>query len=345
MYLHHPPLGGMFCVKFTLRKEGFFMIYNNILELIGNTPLVKINRLNLNSRVTLLAKLEFFNPGGSIKDRIGLVMIESAEKRKILLKSGVVVEATGAGNTGLGLAITSAVKGYKTIFVIPDKVSKEKRNLLQAYGAKVVIAPTAVLPEDKKSYYKVAEKLAKEIPNAFRADQYNNPDNPKAHFMTTGPEIWKETEGKVTHVVIGMGTGGTISGIGKFLKKKDHNIKIIGVDSIGSIFYEYFKTGKHKQALKTWKMEGIGEDFIPKTIDFSLIDDVIKVSDKQAFLTARKLAKYEGILAGGTSGAALYAAQKVSKKIKKGFIVVIFPDSGRSYLSKFYNDEWMKENI
>ena len=321
------------------------MIYNNILELIGNTPLVKINKLNPNLKVTLLAKLEFFNPGGSIKDRIGLEMINSAEKSKKLSKNGVVIEATVAGNTVLGLAITSAVKGYKTIFVIPDKVSEEKRNLLRAYGARVVIAPTAVAPEYKRSYYKVAEKFAKEIPNAFRADQYNNPDNPKAHFMTTGPEIWEETKGKVTHVVIGMGTGGTISGIGRFLKKKNRNIKIIGVDSIGSVFYEYFKTGKHKKALKTWKMEGIGEDFIPKTIDFSLIDDVIKVSDKQAFLTARKLAKSEGILVGGTSGAALYAAQQISKKIKKGLIVIVFPDSGLSYLSKFYNDEWLEENI
>jgi len=321
------------------------MIYNNILELIGNTPLVKINKLNPNAKVTLLAKLEFFNPGGSIKDRIGLEMIESAEKRKILLKNGVVIEATGAGNTGLGLAITSAVKGYKTIFVIPDKVSEEKRNLLRAYGARVVVAPTSVPPEDKRSYYKVTEKLVKEIPNAFQPDQYSNPDNPKAHFMTTGPEIWKETKGKVTHVVVGMGTGGTISGIGRFLKKKNPKIKIIGVDPIGSIFYQYFKTRKYSKGLKTWKMEGIGEDFIPKTIDFSIVDEVIRVNDGQAFSTARKLVKSEGILIGGTSGAALYAAQKISKKLKKGLIVIIFPDSGRSYLSKFYNDEWRKKNI
>jgi len=321
------------------------MIYNNILELIGNTPLVKINKLNPNPEVILLAKLEFFNPGGSIKDRIGLEMIESAEKRKILLKNGVVIEATGAGNTGLGLAITSAVKGYKTIFVIPDKVSEEKRNLLRAYGARVVVAPTSVPPEDKRSYYKVTEKLVKEIPNAFQPDQYKNPDNPKAHFMTTGPEIWKETKGKVTHVVVGMGTGGTITGIGRFLKKKNPKIKIIGVDPIGSIFYQYFRTGKYPKSLKTWKMEGIGEDFIPKTIDFSIVDEVIRVNDGQAFSTARKLAKSEGILIGGTSGAALYAAQKVSKKLKQGLIVVIFPDSGRSYLSKFYNEEWRRKNI
>ena len=320
------------------------MIYNNILELIGNTPLVKINKLNPNPQVILLAKLEFFNPGGSIKDRIALVMIESAEKRKILLKNDVVIEATGAGNTGLGLAITSAVKGYKTILVIPDKVSEEKRNLLRAYGAKVVVAPTAVPPEDERSYYKVTEKLVKETPKAFQPNQYFNPDNPKAHYMTTGPEIWKDTAGKVTHVIVGMGTGGTITGIGRFLKKKNSNIKIIGVDPIGSIFYQYFKTGKYPKRLKAWKMEGIGEDFIPKTIDFSVIDDVIKVNDEQAFLTARSLAKKEGILIGGTSGAALYAAQKVSKNLKKGMVVVIFPDSGRSYLSKFYSDEWMKNN-
>lgn len=343
--MHHPPLGGSALCKVTLRKEGFFMIYNNILELIGHTPLVKISKLNPNHQVILLAKLEFFNPGGSIKDRIGLAMIESAEERKILFKKSVVIEATGAGNTGLGLAMTSAVKGYKTILVIPDKVSEEKRNLLRAYGAKVVIAPTAVPPEDERSYYKVTEKLVKETPKAFQPNQYFNPDNPKAHYMTTGPEIWRETKGKVTHVIVGMGTGGTITGIGKFLKKKNPNIKIIGVDSIGSIYYKYFKTGKYKNALKTWKMEGIGEDFIPETMDFSIVDQVIPVSDKQAFLTARKLAKNEGILSGGTSGAALYAAQKLVKKLKRGLVVIIFPDSGRSYLSKFYNDEWINKNI
>ncbi len=321
------------------------MIYNNILELIGNTPLVKINKLNPNPKVILLAKLEFFNPGGSIKDRIGLEMINSAEKSKKLTKNGIVIEATGAGNTGIGLVMTAAVKGYKTVLVIPDKVSEEKRNLLRAYGAKVVVAPTAVPPEDERSYYKVTEKLVKETSNVFHPNQYYNPDNPKTHFQSTGPEIWKQTKGKVTHVVIGMGTGGTISGIGKFLKKKNSNIKIIGVDSIGSIFYEYFKTGKYKNALKTWKMEGIGEDFVPETMDFSIVDQVIPVSDKQAFLTARKLAKSEGILSGGTSGAALYAAQKLVKKLKNGLVVIIFPDSGRSYLSKFYNDEWINKNI
>lgn len=321
------------------------MIYNNILELIGNTPLVKINGMNSNPRVTLLAKLEFLNPGGSIKDRIGLEMINSAEKSKQLTKNGIIIEATGAGNTGLGLVMTAAVKGYKTILVIPDKVSGEKRNLLRAYGAKVIIVPTAVPPEDERSYYKVTEKLVKETPKVFHPNQYFNPDNPKTHFQTTGPEIWKQTEGKVTHVVVGMGTGGTISGIGKFLKKKNPNIKIIGVDSIGSIYYEYFKTGKYKNALKTWKMEGIGEDFVPKTMDFSIVDQVIPVSDKQAFLTARKLAKNEGILSGGTSGAALYAAQKLVRKLKSGLVVIIFPDSGRSYLSKFYNDEWINKNI
>lgn len=321
------------------------MIYNNILELIGNTPLVKINKLNPNPKVTLLAKLEFFNPGGSIKDRIGLEMINSAEKSKKLSKNGVIIEATGAGNTGLGLAITAAVKGYKTILVIPDKVSDEKRNLLRAYGAKVVIAPTAVPPEDQRSYYKVTEKLVKEIPACFHPNQYFNPDNPKTHFQTTGPEIWEQTKGKVTHVVVGMGTGGTITGVGKFLKKKSPNIQIIGVDSVGSIYYEYFKTGKYKKMLKTWKMEGIGEDFVPETMDFSIVDQVVPVSDKQAFLTARKLAKSEGILAGGTSGAALYATQQISKKLEKGLVVIIFPDSGRSYLSKFYNDEWINKNI
>lgn len=321
------------------------MIYNNILELIGNTPIVKINGMNPNPKVTLLAKLEFFNPGGSIKDRIGLTMIESAEKQEKLKKNSVIIEATGAGNTGLGLVMVSAVKGYKTILVIPDKVSEEKRNLLRAYGAKVVVAPTAVPPEDARSYYKVTEKLVRDTNNVFQPNQYFNPDNPKTHFETTGPEIWKQTNGKVTHVVIDMGTGGTISGIAKFLKRKNSKVQIIGVDPIGSIYHQYFKTGKYPKALKTWKMEGIGEDFIPKTIDFSLIDDVIRVNDRQAFFVARKLAKSEGILSGGTSGAALYAAQKLVKKLKRGLVVIIFPDSGRSYLSKFYNDEWINKNI
>lgn len=318
------------------------MYYNNILEVIGNTPLVKINKLNPNPRVTMLAKLEFLNPGGSIKDRIGITMIEKAEKEKKLKKRGTIVEPT-SGNTGVGLAMTAAIRGYKTVFVMPDKMSEEKRNLLRAYGAKVVVTPTAVSPEDPRSYYQVSDRLTKDTPGAFKPDQYSNPANPQAHFDTTGPEIWKQTEGKVTHVVIGMGTGGTVTGIGRFLKKKNPKIKIIGVDPVGSVYLEYFKTKKIPKIFKTYKVEGVGEDFLPKTMDFSVVDEVIQAEDKDCFQTARRLAREEGILAGGSSGMALFAARKVAKKLKRGLIVVLLPDSGKNYLSKFYNDDWMRD--
>lgn len=318
------------------------MYYNNILELIGNTPLVKINRLNPNPRVLMLAKLEFLNPGGSIKDRIGLPMVEQAEKQNKLKKGGTIIEPT-SGNTGVGLAITAAVYGYKTIFVMPDKMSEEKRNLLRAYGAKVIITPTAVSPEDPRSYYKVSDRLEKEIHDSFKPDQYTNEANPQAHYQTTGPEIWDQTDGQVTHVVIGMGTGGTITGIGRYLKKKNPKIKIIGVDPEGSGYTHYFKTGQMPEIFKTYKVEGVGEDFLPKTMDFSIVDEVVVVSDKESFEMARSLAREEGILAGGSSGLALTAARKVVKKIKKGIVVVIFPDSGKNYLSKFYNDDWMRD--
>lgn len=315
------------------------MIYENILATIGNTPLVKINQLNLNPKVMLAAKLEFFNPGGSIKDRIGPCMITKAEKDGKLKKGGTIVEPT-SGNMGVGLALTAAVKGYKTIFVMPDKMSQEKVSLLRAYGSKVIITPTAVAPEDPSSYYKVSDKLAVRS-GAYKPDQYNNPANPEAHYRTTGPEIWRQTKGKITHLVAGLGTGGTISGIAKYLKGKNQNIKIIGADPVGSIFYEYFKTGKIPKFLKTYKTEGVGEDFLPKTIDFSLIDEVVRVSDKDSFMTARSLARKEGILVGGSSGLALFAARRIAKRIKQGLIVVILPDSGRNYLSKIFNDEWM----
>src|SRR3990167_8644708 len=318
------------------------MYYKNILEVIGNTPLVKINKLNPNPKVVLLVKLEFLNPGGSIKDRIAPFMVEAAEKQK-KLKAGVTIVEPTSGNTGVGLALVAAIRGYKTIFVMPDKMSEEKRNLLRAYGAKVVITPTAVSPEDERSYYKVSNKLTEDIHGAFKPDQYSNPANPEAHYKTTGPEIWEQTGGKVTHVVIGMGTGGTISGIGKFLKEKNPGIKIIGVDPVGSGYYEYYKTGKMPRIFKTYKVEGVGEDFLPKTMDFSVVDDVIPVSDKDCFVTARDLARREGILTGGSGGMALFAARKVVKKLKKGLVVVILPDSGKNYLTKFYNDDWMRD--
>lgn len=318
------------------------MYYNNILEIIGNTPLVKINKLNPNPRVIMLAKLEFVNPGGSIKDRIGKYMIDRAEKEGKLKKGGTIIEPT-SGNTGVGLAMVAALRGYKQIYVMPDKMSEEKRNLLRAYGAKVVITPTAVSPEDPRSYYRVSQDLTQETCGSFKPDQYSNKSNPQAHFETTGPEIWQQTEGKVTHVVIGMGTGGTITGIGKYLKKKNPKIKIIGVDPVGSVYLEYFKTKKIPKIFKTYKVEGVGEDFLPSTMDFSVVDNVIAISDKDSFTIARRLAREEGILSGGSSGMALAGARIVAKKLKKGLIVVILPDSGKNYLTKFYNDDWMKD--
>lgn len=319
------------------------MYYNNILEVIGNTPLVKINKLNPNKRVLMLAKLESFNPGGSIKDRIGFHMIQDAIKRNKLKKDGFIVEATGAGNTGIGLAIAATVLGYKTVLTIPDKVSEEKRNLLKAFGSKLVIAPTAVPPEDERSYYKVADKLAKDIHSSYQPDQYSNPSNPQAHYKTTGPEIWQQTDGQVTHVIITIGTGGTISGIGKFLKEKNPHIKIIGVDHVGSVFLEYFRSGKIPKALKSFRTEGFGEDFVPKTMDFSVVDEVYEVDDKECFLMARDITSKEAILAGSSSGGALIVARKIARKLKKGVIVVVFPDNGRNYLTKFYSDDWMRE--
>ena len=318
------------------------MYYNNILEVIGNTPLVKINKLNPNPKVLMLAKLDFLNPGGSIKDRIGLPLIIDGEESGKLKQGGTIVEPT-SGNTGVGLAQAAVIKGYKTVFVMPDKMSEEKRNLLRAYGARVVITPTAVGPEDPRSYYRESDRLAREISGAYKPDQYSNQENPQAHFKTTGPEIWEQTEGKVTHVVIGMGTGGTITGVGKYLKKKNPKIKIIGVDPEGSGYYQFFKTGKMPKIFKTYKVEGIGEDFLPGTMDFKIVDEVITVTDKESFITARNLARLEGILAGGSSGLALFAARKVIKKIKKGLVVLILPDSGKNYLTKFYNDEWMRD--
>lgn len=321
------------------------MKFPTILNTIGNTPLVEIKKLNLNPTVKLLAKLEYFNPGGSVKDRIGIAMIERAEKEGQLKSGGTIVEPT-SGNTGVGLAMAAAIKGYKTIFVMPDKMSQEKRDLLAAYGAKVIITPTKVSPDDPKSYYQVAERLTREIKGAFMPNQYANPANPLAHYQTTGPEIWRQTKGKVTHVVIAAGTGGTISGVGKFLKEKNSQIQIIAVDPAGSVYAEYFKTKKIKSIFKTYKLEGVGEDFIPQTIDFSVIDQVITVTDKQAFLTTRQLAQKEGILAGGSSGMAFYAAQQLANRLKqRAVIVVIFPDSGKSYLSKIFNPLWLKENL
>lgn len=317
------------------------MIYNNILELIGNTPLVRLNKVTKGIRAIILAKLEFFNPGGSIKDRIGIAMLEEAEKRGLIKPGYTIIEPT-AGNTGIGLALAAIIKGYNIIFTIPDKMSKEKIDLVKALGARVIITPTNVSSDDPKSYTKVAEKLNKEIPNSFIPNQFFNPANPKIHYETTGPEIWKQTDGKIDILVAGIGTGGTITGIGKYLKEKSPKIKIVGVDPEGSIYHHQFY--KTQGEIHSYKVEGIGEDFIPSTFDMKIVDEIILVSDKDSFLMARKLAKEEGIFVGGSGGAAVWAALKVAKDLDKNkTIVVILPDTGRNYLTKIYSDEWMAE--
>src|SRR3990170_5882226 len=261
----------------------------NILETLGDTPLVRLNKVTAGLKPLVLAKLEQFNPGGSVKDRIGIAMIEDAERKGLLRAGGTIVEPT-SGNTGIGLALVAALKGYKMIFTVPDKQSREKINMLKAYGAKVVVTPTAVAPDHPDSYYKVAERLHKETPNSFLPYQYTNPQNPEAHYRTTGPEIWRDTDGKVTHLVSGMGTGGTISGVGKFLKEKNPEVRVIGVDPVGSILTDYFHTRQVSHG-HTYKIEGIGEDFIPETTWWDVIDEVVKVGDREAYLMTRRLAR------------------------------------------------------
>ena len=321
-------------------------VFDNILGAIGYTPLVKLGWIARDLPVPLYAKLELMNPGGSVKDRVGANIIEQAEKRGELKSGGTIVEAT-SGNTGVGLAIAAALKGYKTIFVMPDKMSNEKILLLRAFGAKVIITPTAVAPEDPRSYYEVAKKFARETPNAILANQYHNPDNPLTHEMTTGPEIWNQTDGRVTDVIIGMGTGGTISGIGRYLKSKNPDIKIVGVDIEGSILTEIWQSGgriPEGAYPKTYKVEGIGEDFLPSATDLSVVDWIERAGDRESFLWARQLVRQEGIFAGGSSGSALAGAMKYCRKLKGDHLpVVIFPDSGSRYLSKFYDDKWMRE--
>lgn len=315
----------------------------NILEAIGNTPLIRINRLAKDSPAELWVKADYMNPGGSVKDRIGVWMIDEAERKGLLKPGGTIIEGT-SGNTGLGLALVAAVRGYKVVFTITDKQSREKIDALKAFGAEVIVCPTAVEPEDPRSYYSVAKKLAREIPNSFYPNQYDNQMNPEAHYRTTGPEIWKDTEGKITHFVAGMGTGGTISGVGKYLKEQNPNVKIIGVDPIGSLYYEFVKTGKVGKAL-TYVVEGIGEDFFPTTMNLKILDDCVQVNDEECFVWARRLAKVEGIFTGGSGGGCFSAALRVAKNAKDGDVVIAFlPDSGSRYLSKVYSDGWMREH-
>lgn len=321
------------------------MIYDNILKVIGNTPIVKLNRVTQGSVAQFYAKLEFMNPGGSIKDRIGWWMIEDAEKKGFLKPGGTIVEGT-SGNTGVGLAIAAAIKGYKCIFVLPDKMSAEKVRSLRAFGAKVVVTPTAVEPTDPRSYYSVSRRLAKETDNAFYINQYDNLSNREAHYAMTGPEILSQMP-DIDVFVAGIGTGGTICGVGKYIKEKRPSCKVVAVDPLGSIVYEYFKYGKIQTLPKTYKIEGIGEDFIPKNYDLSVIDDMIQVEDKESFLMTRDLLTKEGLYSGVSSGSAIVGALKWIKAQGEAYrgknVMVLLPDSGNRYLSKVYNDDWMRE--
>ena len=319
-------------------------IFRDVLETVGNTPLVKLNRVVPSGNHQYLAKVEFFNPGGSIKDRIAVAIVEEAEKRGELKPGGTIVEAT-SGNTGMGLALVAAVRGYKAIFVMPDKMSEEKINMLRGFGAKVIITPTAVEPEDPRSHYSVAKKLVEITPNAFLANQYHNPDNPAVHYQTTGPEIWEQTDGKVDIVVGGAGTGGTISGIGRFLKEKKKDVKIVVVDPVGSILFDLFYSGKVLEKPRPYKIEGIGEDMLPKNMHFDVVDDFVRIEDRESFIMCRDLLSKEGLFVGPSAGAAVVGAVKYAKQFKEPKnVVVILPDSGGRYLSKAFNDAWMKEN-
>jgi len=322
-----------------------FMWHNNILEAVGNTPLIKINKVAEHVKPTILAKVEYFNPGNSIKDRIGIKMIEDAERKGLIKPGGTIIEGT-SGNTGMGLALVAAVKGYRCIFVIPDKQSKEKMDILRAVGAEVVVTPTNVEPEDPRSYYSVAKRLAKEIPNSFYPNQYDNLSNRQAHYETTGPEIWQQTEGKITHLIAGMGTCGTITGISKYLKEQNPNIQVIGIDTYGSVFKKLKETGIFdNNEIYSYLTEGIGEDFVPENCDMQLIDQIIKVTDKDSAIMTRRLSRLEGLFVGWSCGSAMHGAIEYSRNLgKNDVVVVILPDHGSRYLGKVYNDIWMSEH-
>ena len=315
----------------------------NILETIGNTPLVRLNKITADVPGLVLAKIESFNPGNSVKDRMALKMVEDAEADGRLQPGGTIVEGT-SGNTGMGLALAAIVKGYKLICVSTDKQSKEKFDVLRAMGAEVVVCPTDVAPEDSRSYYSTSKRIAEETPNAWYVNQYDNPSNALAHYEQTGPEIWEQTEGKITHFVVGVGTGGTISGVAKYLKEKNPAIKIWGIDAYGSVFKKYHETGIFdEKEIYPYITEGIGEDILPENVDFSLIDHFEKVTDKDAAVFTRRLAKEEGIFAGNSCGAAVKGLIQLKKEFNENdVIVVLLHDSGSRYIGKMYNDEWMK---
>ena len=318
--------------------------FDNILETIGNTPLIKLNKVTSEIEATVLAKVEYFNPGNSVKDRMAIKMVEDAEKDGRLKPGGTIVEGT-SGNTGMGLALAAIVKGYKLICVTNDKQSKGKIDVLKAVGAKVIICPTNVDPDDPSSYYSTAKRISDETENSWYVNQYNNLSNREAHYSSTGPEIWNQTKGKITHFVVGVGTGGTISGVAKYLKEKNSDIKIWGIDTFGSVFKKYHETGVFdKSEIYPYLTEGIGEDIIPDNVDFSLIDHFEKVNDEDAAIYSRRLAKEEGIFAGYSCGAAIKGVLQLKKHFSKNdVVVVLLHDSGSRYIEKIYNDEWMKE--
>jgi|TARA_R100000479_G_scaffold97708_1_gene48408 cystathionine beta-synthase len=316
----------------------------NMLETIGNTPLVKINKLAEEIPALVLAKYETFNPGNSVKDRMAVKMIEDAEKEGHLKPGGTIIEGT-SGNTGMGLALAAIVKGYKMVCVISDKQSKEKMDILRAVGSEVVVCPNDVEPDDPRSYYSTSKRLAEETPNSWYVNQYDNPSNAKAHYESTGPEIWEQTEGKITHFVVGVGTGGTISGVGKYLKEKNPDIKVWGIDTYGSVFKKYHETGEFDEnEIYPYITEGIGEDILPANVDFDIIDGFTKVTDKDAAVYTRKLAEVEGMFLGNSAGAAMKGLLQLNEHFTKDdVVVVLFHDHGSRYVAKIYNDDWMRE--
>ncbi|HET7698050.1 MAG TPA: pyridoxal-phosphate dependent enzyme [Vicinamibacterales bacterium] len=319
-------------------------VFANILEAIGDTPMVRVNRITKGVKGTVYAKIETTNPGNSIKDRMAVKMIEDAEKSGALKPGGTIIEGT-SGNTGMGLAIAAVIKGYKCVFTTTDKQSKEKADALKAFGAEVIVCPTNVDPDDPRSYYSVSSRLVREVPNSWKANQYDNLSNSQAHYEQTGPEIWDQTDGKITHLVVGVGTGGTISGVGRYLKEKNPTIKVWGIDTYGSVLKKYKDTGiLDKNEIYPYITEGIGEDFLPKNVDFSVIDHFEKVTDKDAAVMTRRIAREEGIFAGNSAGSAMAGLLQLKEHFTDGdVIVVIFHDHGSRYLGKMFNDDWMRE--